>query len=231
MRIDQSIIIGAGGTGQQLIPSLIRLLTYHPHGSDSVVVYDGDEFEEHNKQRQIGYTGTKASVMDQLLIAQGLPAVCVPHFMSADRLKALLRRGSGTVMVLATVDNDATRKMCCDVLEASDRDFLFVTPGNSDAQDADKAIKGNVLWFGRVDGQRIGINPALLFPNIESPQDAIPRHGSCIEHAPSAPQLISANALAAAYTLAIVQNLLDDCLPFEASHMFFNGRSFTLTAN
>ena len=231
MRIDQSVVIGCGGTGQHLLPHLIRLLTYHPEGSTDITAYDGDEFEEHNRERQIGYSGTKASVMDQLLIAQGLPAVCKAQYMSKDRLKAILRRGQGTVLVLAAVDNDATRKMCIDTLVASDRNFLFVTPGNSDAQDADKAIKGNVLWFGRVDGQDIGVNPALLFPNIENPQDAIPRKGSCIEHAPSAPQLISANALAGAYTLAVVQNLLDDQMPLQASHMFFNGRSFSTTAN
>ena len=135
------------------------------------------------------------------------------------------------LLVVAAVDNDATRKMCIDVLDAADGDYLFVTPGNSDADDPEAAIKGNVLWCGRVDSTPIGIPPTILFPNIERPQDAIPRKGSCLDAAVSSPQLIPANSLAAAYTLAVVQNFLDDRMPFEASHMFFNGRTFTTSAN
>ena len=98
-------------------------------------------------------------------------------------------------------------------------------------KDPDTSIKGNVLWFGSINGERIGINPVVLFPNIETPNDGIPRKGSCLEQAPSTPQLITANALAAAYTLTIIQNFLDDRMPFQASHMFFNGRSLQTTAN
>ena len=71
----------------------------------------------------------------------------------------------------------------------------------------------------------------LLFPNIEVPNDGIPRKNSCAEAAKSTPQLIAANALAAAYTLTIIQNFLDGRMPFQASHMFFNGRSLQLTVN
>jgi hypothetical protein len=155
--------------------------------------------------------------------------------MTKQALTAIRQRdnaqGLDTRLVIAAVDNDATRKMCIDVLLEQPGNFLFVTPGNSDAVNAEKAIKGNVLWFGRIDDKMIGINPAVLFPNIETPNDGIPRKGGCMEEAPSAPQLIAANALAAAYTLTVIQNFLDDCMPYEASHLFFNGRTLSLTAN
>ena len=235
MQFSATTIIGAGGTGQFMIPGLMRLLTYHPSGSSDVTVFDGDAFEDHNIERQIGQSGSKADGMNALLEKQSLPAVCRDQYMSASKLKSIRERdarlGVKMRLVIASVDNDATRKMCIDTLLECPGDFLFVTPGNSDASTPDGAIKGNVLWFGRVGEEMIGINPALLFPNIELPSDGIPRKGSCMEEAKSAPQLIAANALAGAYTLTIVQNFLDDRMPLQASHMFFNGRNLTTTAN
>jgi hypothetical protein len=208
------------------------MLKYHPSGTTQFVAYDGDQFEVHNGERQIHTSGSKAERMNELLDKQMLPTVCRDSYINKKKLQ-VLRGGepNGTLLVVAAVDNDATRKMCIDVLSEMPGDFLFVTPGNSTADDPDAAIKGNVLWFGRVGGEQIGIRPDLLFPNIEKPKDGIPRKGSCIEDAPSSPQLIAANALAAAYTLTVVQNFLDDRMPTQASHLFFNGRSMTLTAN
>ena len=235
MQISATTIIGAGGTGQYLIPGLIRMLKYHPSGTTKVTVYDGDEFEEHNAERQVHSSGSKADRMNELLEQQQLDPVCKDKYMSRSLMKSIIDRDNqkqeGLRLVIAAVDNDATRKMCIDMLLTSNCDFLFVTPGNSDASDGDAAIKGNVLWFGRVGGQKVGVNPALLFPNIERPADGIPRKGGCMEHAPSSPQLIAANALAAALTLSVVQNFLDDRMPLEASHLFFNGRNFQLSAN
>ena len=234
MRISSCTIIGAGGTGQQLIPSLLRMLQYHTEGTRDAAVYDGDEFEAHNVERQVHTSGTKADRLNELLEQQLLPPVCQSRYMSKTLLTRIRQADadtSGARLVVAAVDNDATRKMCIQVLQDTPGDFLFVTPGNSDASDSDKAIKGNVLWFGRIADETVGIDPSILFPNIERPQDGIPRKGSCLDNAPSTPQLIAANALAAAYTLSVVQNFLDDKMPFEASHLFFNGRNFQTTAN
>lgn len=212
----------------------MRLLRYHPQGTSDVTVFDGDQFEDHNIQRQVHSSGSKADRLNELLEMQQLPAVCVDKYMSNayfTRHCTADAESGDTRLVIAAVDNDATRKMCIDALIAAGSNFLFITPGNSDAADPDTDIRGNVLWFGRINGQDIGINPALLFPNIERPKDGIPRKGSCAENAPSTPQLIASNALAAAYTLTIVQNFLDDRMPNQASHLFFNGRTLSLTAN
>jgi hypothetical protein len=64
-----------------------------------------------------------------------------------------------------------------------------------------------------------------VYPNIENPQDSIPHEGSCALHAPSRPQLIAANFMAASITLMVIQNLLDDQLDVSQSSMFFNVRS------
>ena len=212
----------------------MRMLQYHTNGTGDVTVYDGDQFEDHNKERQVHSSGSKAHRMNELLSLQELAPVCVDRYMSQAIMSRLCTSDvlEGTTrLVVAAVDNDATRKMCIDTLIKMESNFLFVTPGNSDASSPDTDIKGNVLWFGRIDGQDIGISPALLFPNIERPNDGIPRKGSCVDGAVSTPQLIAANALAAAYTLTVVQNFLDGRMPNEASHLFFNGRTLSLSAN
>lgn len=233
MRIDNVTIIGAGGTGALLIPPLVRLLTYHPNALEpSIEIWDGDSFEAHNAERQIGSSGEKTTAIERLLEVQNLKASVVNAYMTKARFNRVINRTPDAFhLVIAAVDNDATRKMCIDELEAFDGSFAFVTPGNSDVSDKENDIKGNVLWFGRNGGESFGVNPALVFPNIERPQDVIPRHGGCAEQQASTPQLITSNALAAAYTLAVVQGLLDDRMPAQASSCFFNGRTFTLSAN
>jgi hypothetical protein len=234
MPFTRTIVIGAGGTGGLLIPSLTRLLRYHPAtaGDQDITVVDGDAFEEHNRERQhIGDSQigeNKAAWIATLCSLQGLGVTPVNAFVDRPTLTQLVR-GRGPLLLVAAVDNDATRALCIEVLLASGRDFFFVTPGNSSAEDPAAAIKGQVLWFGRLNGTDYGLNPALVFPNIEHPQDAIPREGSCANQAPSAPQLLSANALAASLTLAVIQNLLDGSLDPSHSTVFFNGRTFKHT--
>ena len=203
--------------------------------SHPVTVIDGDSFEDHNITRQhigadqIGLN--KADWLAALCQQQGLPVDSIPEYVDKALLRKLLRRDASPVLLVAAVDNDATRKLCIDVLLESSRDFLFLTPGNAGAEDPAAAIKGNVLWFGQQGDEAIGLNPALVYPNLEEPQDAIPRHGSCATDAPSSPQLIAANALAAAYSLAVIQNLLDDAIAPTASSCFFNGRLFATSAS
>jgi len=235
MRLSRTLILGAGGTGGLLIPSLARLLRYHPNAGTGhpITVVDGDVFDDNNITRQhigIKQVGTnKADWISDLCALQGLEIGAHPAFADKALLRRLVRADACPLLLVATVDNDATRAMCIEVLLESSRDFFFVTPGYSSADDPAAAIKGQVLWFGREGDANYGINPALVFPNIEVPQDAIPREGSCANQAPSAPQLLSANALAAAHTLAVIQNLLDGALPHTHSSVFFNGRNFKTT--
>jgi hypothetical protein len=237
MFINRTIVIGAGGTGGWLIPQLARLLAYHDNASAWLTVVDGDKFEDHNQGRQLcgkqQLGQNKAEAMTQLCFSQGLSEVdMVQSYVARPGIVQLLnaqaRPTASTLLVLA-VDNDATRLAAIEACNLCKGDFFFISPGNSGANDPEAAIKGQVLWYGRLDGVDYGLNPALAFPNIEHPQDAIPREGSCAAQAPSAPQLLSANAMAASLTLAVIQNLLDGALDPAHSSVFFNGRTFKQT--
>lgn len=226
---DKTFVVGTGGTGGHLVPALSRLLAYHQSTqSSTLTVIDGDEFEEKNMTRQIvapSQVGlNKARAMQDFCSYQGLTNVeSREDFISTSTFIPLLRNARSP-MVVACVDNDATRLAIIKALEATcgDKDFFFISPGNSDGIED---VKGQTVWWGRIDGTNVGLNPVLAFPNIEAPQDSIPHKGSCALHAPSRPQLISANFMAASVTLMVIQNLLDGQIMREQSSLFFNLRN------
>jgi len=232
MHLDHTLVIGAGGSGGQLIPSLARLLAYHPNARASLTVADGDAFEEHNQTRQLcgpSQLGrNKAEAMAELCAAQGLDFVqACPRFLDANGLRQQLKP-AGCLLVVSTVDNDATRKVVIDVLSERSGDWFHCTTGNSSAEQ-DARITTSTHWHGVVDGEAVGLSPALLFPNIAEPSDVIPKQGSCALLAPSAPQLLSANVLSATMTLLVIQNLLDGKLSPHSNSLFANGRAFKFT--
>lgn len=229
-----AFLIGVGGTGGFLSAPLARLFAYHPATQNTSVTFiDGDEFEEKNMTRQIvGPTQVglnKARAMMDFCSFQGLNNVAtVEDFISFSSFSPMVNRSERPLIVCA-VDNDATRADVIKTLERQEnKDFFFITPGNSDGLED---VRGQALWWGRVNGEPVGINPALVYPNIENPEDTIPHKGSCALHAPSRPQLIAANHMAASVTLMTIQNLLDGVLNFTQSGMFFNLRTLTTSVS
>ena len=225
---DYVFVIGVGGTGGHLAAPLARLIAYHQNTQNTKVVFiDGDEFEDKNTTRQLvgpSQVGlNKARSMVDFCAYQGLTNVDYKdNFVSASTFIPLLRR-SNCPLVVCSVDNDATRLAIITSMKATCKgDYMFITPGNSDGVED---VKGQVLWFGVVNGENVGCNPANIYPNIERPQDSIPREGSCALNAPSRPQLISANFLAASLTLTVIQNFLDGFIDPTQSSMFFNLRN------
>lgn len=222
-------VIGVGGTGGHLAAPLARLVAYHPNTQGANVTFiDGDSFESSNLNRQIVGESqidmNKAVAMRDFCSYQGLQDIDVKDdFISYSTFIPLIRNSDFPVVV-CTVDNDATRKAIIDAINAtrSDKDFFYITPGNSDGTDD---VRGQALWWGRVNGISVGMNPTVAYPNIENPQDSIPHSGSCALHAPSRPQLIAANFFAASMTLMVIQNLLDGTLDPTQSSMFFNLRN------
>ncbi len=232
MHIKRTFLVGCGGTGSALAPLLARLLKYHPHCDQALTLIDGDNFEHGNRTRQpaeAGVGGNKAQHLRNLLGHQQLSSETVAAYLSAELLGEIIDNqedGSADLIILA-VDNNATRRMVIDTLESSFANFALLMPGNSDiAADPLKAdMRGQVLWWVRHGNQVFGRNPTPLYHDLQHPDDDIPVAGSCTEHAPSNPQLLSANALSAAWTLSIVQQLLDGNLPADKHACFFDGRS------
>jgi hypothetical protein len=232
---DFVFVIGVGGTGGHLAAPLARLVAYHPNTQGAKTIFiDGDEFEEKNATRQLvgeSQIGmNKARAMVDFCAYQGLinNIECKEDFISLSTFTPMLRRATSP-MIVCCVDNDATRlAIIKSIQNTCEGDFFFISPGNSDGTET---VKGQTLYWGRVGGENVGINPAEVYPNIERPQDSIPQKGSCALAAPSHPQLISINFFCAAATLAFIQNLLDGELNPKQSAMFFNLRNMKTTVS
>lgn len=229
---DSVIVVGSGGIGGHLIPALSRLISYHSafeKETPNVVIIDGDEFEEKNVSRQIvspcDLGKNKAEAMTYFCKYQGLTNVeYIAEYVNQQDFERILMQYDRP-LVISSVDNDATRRAMIDALKkvfSSDGEFFFISPGNSDGVEE---VRGQVIWFGQFNDEKYGIDPSLLYENLQNPMDVIPRSGTCSADAPSRPQLIPANFMAAAGALTIVQNLLDNVIDRKSSSFFFNLRT------
>jgi hypothetical protein len=227
--IDLTIQIGCGGTGGILAPMLARLLAHHTNSNGKIVFVDGDEYEQKNVTRQLvgpSQIGlNKADALVKFCAFQGLDMAKAFQKYVNEASMSLLIKNAQFPLVICAVDNDATRTAVLKYLIDNCESFFWITPGNADDSDGTSPIKGQVLWYGRTMTATYGVNPLDLFPQLAEPTDQIPRAGSCANAIPSAPQLITSNALAAAFTLAVVQNLLDNTLPEANYAASFNARA------
>lgn len=233
---DSVIVVGSGGIGGHLIPALSRLVSYHSNFENSipnVIIIDGDEFEEKNRTRQIVSPSdlgkNKAEAMSYFCKYQGLTNVeYIAEYINQQDFERILMQYDSP-LIISSVDNDATRRAMIDALNkvfSNSGDFFFISPGNSDGVEE---VRGQVIWYGRINDQKYGIDPTILYENLQNPLDVIPRSGTCSANAPSRPQLIPANFMAAAGALTIVQNLLDGVIQPKTSSFFFNLRTLQTT--
>lgn len=241
MAIDSVYLVGCGGTGAILAPLLARLLQYHDAFADDgkITLVDADKYEEHNAKRQPvsgEHAGSfKCIHLLNLCVQQGLPAeMFVTRALYADEAWVSHNaKQSQDQLWIAAVDNDATRYAMVKGLAAAQGRLLFVTPGNAEATADNAPIRGQIMWYGFDDPKDllIGMNPMHHSPNFDNPRDVIPRIGSCTENAPSNPQLISCNAMAAALTLSLINDYLDGLLSSRQHAIHFNSRVREFTYN
>jgi hypothetical protein len=221
-------LVGCGGTGGTLAPQLARLLCYHPNGPERLDLVDADTIEQRNLERQPfspEQAGeSKANALASAIWEALLDMTVSPHCEYLNRPLALkFLRAEPNPMIILAVDNDATRKASLEACDMINGDFLWISPGNADASAGSGTIRGTVAWWGRQEGQPVGVDPRVCFTNIATPGDDIPRVGTCTEQAPSYPQLIAANFLAAAWTLAVVDAALNGRLNDTTGCLFFDG--------
>lgn len=102
------------------------------------------------------------------------------------------------VMVVAAVDNAATRHILLNALEELFEEYIWICPSNGyeDVQTS-LYIKG--------DGFNM-THPFDRYSNLRDPKDWVP--GNCYQETPSSPQLITANMMAAQFTMILVNKIL-----------------------
>lgn len=227
--ISSTIIIGAGGVGAIAIPIICRMHAVHPMLQASrISIYDGDKYEERNADRQPARPDhPKIDVISDILKLHGLDKLTALQLFNKyvdEREIRKILRSQDFVLIINLVDNDATRKLVHTSLTESDQDFILIDGANASAEDGDSPIRGRVMWHGRQRGNEIGSPFHTFYPNLQNPDDIIPRQTDCYEAAESSPQLVAANAVTAAMTVAVLQNILDGTVAPTFHQTLFNLR-------
>lgn len=223
------VLIGAGGIGTWLAAGLVRLLEFKYPGS-ALIIVDGDNYEEKNKERQeFTQMGNKAVAKAYDLTQQFTKTtiIPVPKWVVSDdntgitadaespriTASALLNEDD---VVFCVVDNFAARKIVFDAATKLNNIDVF-TGGNDDD------LFGSVYHYQKRDGLQITDHPELTHPEYNNPPDKNPGELSCQERAQieGGTQLLATNMAVAAFILGRVQKtIVDNQSPVEVEIYF-----------
>lgn len=213
-------LVGVGGIGTWFVSAAANVLEVHAPGS-MVSLYDGDNFEPKNKERQnFSRMGNKAISVAGTL-REGLNNTYVnayPVWIVSDEAAAAATDpedadagvskvaasdilDENDVIVLA-VDNFAARKLIFDAAQSIDNIDIF-SGGNGDLTAGD-ALFGNVYHYRRRNGVDVTAHPGHYHEEFLNPQDRNPGELSCAERAKleGGSQVVAANMTVAAIILA-----------------------------
>lgn len=214
------IIVGLGGIGSWVVQAIAPFLNYSSDQSWTLVLIDGDEYEEKNKARQaFDELGPKAEAQTSW-VARRYPRLQVrpiAQYLSADGMEdtcpvsEAIRSGD---IVFSCVDNHKTRKMLSDHC-ANLRDAVLISGGN-------EYEDGNVQVFVRKSGEDKTCRLDKYHPELASPRDKAPFEMSCEELAASSPQLIFANLTAATLMLNAFYALEQKQLDWQKPEVYFD---------
>lgn len=197
-------LIGLGGTGGYLLEPLVRLLTFHSLTKYiNIICWEADTVEETNITRQIYYSDDigriKAINKIKQLKQLNNNIKLIPEYCNKTKLLKYLDIEDS--IVIATVDNFASRKSFIEAIYESNNNHVFISPGNG-------LSNGQCYSFYYKNKQLTGFD-CLLLPEWNKPKDEIPKVTNCIQESVSSPQLISANFMSALVVLNNMQCLLD----------------------
>lgn len=191
--MEKYILIGAGGTGSNFLPTALTYLhAYHTNTDPNWEMYvvDGDNYEYKNLERQLFDPAFVGQNKADALVAQydRYPLISVPKFIGRDDLDDLISERS---VVFIGVDNYSLRALLVEHAQKL-KNVVLINAGNEKSD-------GSVQLWVREDGKNM--TPPFTFHHPEityvSKDD---RSGmTCAEAAqiPGGEQLILANMTAA----------------------------------
>ena len=181
----KAFVIGAGGVGSWLVPSLIRLI-----GSRNICVVDGDTLEEKNLDRQL-YTQQHIGVNKALALSRLYGCDCRQNYFSMGRFT--IQRED---ILIACVDNHPARRAALNECDARGCSALFAANETHSAE----------AYFYKPQWRGTPLDPRVYFPELLTGNDGDPLAeaiGCTGEAQEQNRQLVSANFLAA----GLVQHL------------------------
>lgn len=228
------IVVGAGGTGGNLIKELGRFLRFWNKNEGEVskdwrlTIVDGDKVEEKNLARQpfgdFDEQQPKAFCLKEGLVdCLGLPDASVSAYCryidtENDLLEAIheehIQGRDGEIDVLiGCVDNHRARQVM--------HNFFYESSSCVYIDAANEFDYGEICVGVRLSGKNIAPPRAYYFPEVLTDKSPSASETSCGVVNVSAPQHMVTNLLSAVHTLSIVTKLLQDDI-VEGGVLTFN---------
>ena len=142
---ERIVLIGLGGIGSQLLPSLVRYLSFRPAPRPLLVLVDGDAYEPRtgrgNSSPTTPWARTRPRPWPRCSEGSGLAVQAIAEFVNPDNVGFVVREGD---LCLLAVDNHPTRALV-DRHIAGLTEVTLISGGNDETD-------GNVQLVRRRDG-------------------------------------------------------------------------------
>jgi molybdopterin/thiamine biosynthesis adenylyltransferase len=199
---ERIVLVGLGGIGSQLVPSLVRYLAHKPEPRPVLVLVDGDAYEPGNRERQV-FPESAMGLNKAEALAEayrgGLTVQGVADYLTEANVATVIRDGD---IVLLAVDNHWTRFVVDRHLALLD-EVTLVSGGNDETD-------GNVQLVRRHDGEFVDGGLAEIHAEIgrASESEFAARNG-CERQAEERPQLVVTNLMVASAMLNCLWAVLE----------------------
>jgi hypothetical protein len=198
---ERIVLVGLGGIGSQLVPSLVRYLAFRPEPRPLLVLVDGDAYEPGNRTRQVfpeTAIGTnKAEALAE--VYRGLTVQAVADYLTGENVGAIIRDGD---LVLLAVDNHWSRFLV-DRHLAGLQEVTLISGGNDETD-------GNVQLVRRRGGQFVDGSLAEIHVEIGRATEAeFAARNGCERQVEERPQLVVTNLMVASAMLNCLWAVLE----------------------
>lgn len=189
-------IIGAGGVGSYLLPTLLRTIRNHakPEDSPHVILIDGDKLEKRNMERQLFDDSDigkfKADALREKYVGYyPRMSVVTEFFTGGEEIQP-------DTLLIVCVDNHPGRMRALSAANRANCKVILCGNGYTDAE----AMFYNPAWQGTA------LDPLKYYPEIATTETGDPlQPAGCTGEAQQAtPQLAIANYMAAAHALHLL---------------------------
>ena len=199
---ERIVLVGLGGIGSQLVPTLVRYLAFRPEPRPTLVLVDGDAYEPSNRTRQVFPEGAIGSNKAEALADAyrgGLTVQAVADYLTEANVATVIRDGD---VVLLAVDNHWTRFVVDRHLATMD-EVTLISGGNDETD-------GNVQLVRRRDGEFVDGGLAEIHGEIgrATAAEFAARNG-CERQADERPQLVVTNLMVASAMLNCLWAVLE----------------------
>jgi molybdopterin/thiamine biosynthesis adenylyltransferase len=198
---ERIVLVGLGGIGSQLLPSLVRYLAIRPDPRPLLVLVDGDAYEPGNRTRQV-FPETAIGVNKAEALAEvyrGLTVQAVADYLTDENVATIIRDGD---LVLLAVDNHWSRFLV-DRHLAGLQEVTLISGGNDKTD-------GNVQLVRRREGHFVDGSLAEIHLEIGRATEAeFAARNGCERQVEERPQLVVTNLMVASAMLNCLWAVLE----------------------